>query len=149
MNIRQMPGKLDLDNLSFPYIVPASQAIFLAMGMLVPTPDRHGLGAAKEHGAMPIDQRRRDNIAAAVAACDRDHPDTPLPRNTVRLLTVMFLSEDVCHRSLDAIAAEGLNRTTLPATLRRLVEAQLLSRRQGSGAVPHAYRLHLPALVQS
>ena len=98
---------------------------------------------------MPIDPRRRDEITAAVAAYDRDHPDAPLPRNTVRLLTVMFPSEDVCHRSLDAIAAEGLNRTTLPATLRRLVEARLLSRRQGSGAVPNTYHLHLPALVQS
>jgi hypothetical protein len=49
MNIRQCRGTRDLDNPSFPYIVPASQAIFLAVGMLVPTPDRHGLGAAKEH----------------------------------------------------------------------------------------------------
>ena len=97
---------------------------------------------------MPIDQRRRDEIAAAVAAYDRDHPDAPLPRNAGRLLAVMFPSEDVCHRSLDAIAAEGLNRKTLPATLRRLVEAGFLSRHQGSGAVPDAYRLHLPAPVQ-
>ena len=98
---------------------------------------------------MPINERRRDEIAAAIAAYDRDHPDAPLPRNTVRVLAVMFPSEDVCHRSLDAIAAEGLNRKTLPATLRRLVEARFLSRHEGSGAVPHAYRLHLPALVQS
>jgi hypothetical protein len=92
---------------------------------------------------MPIDQRRRE-IAAAVAAYDRDPPDAPLPRNAGRLLAAMFPSEDVCHRSLDAIAAEGLNRKTLSATLRRLAEARLLSRHQGSGAVPHAYRLHLP-----
>ena len=92
---------------------------------------------------MPTDQRRRDEITAAIAAYDRDHPDAPLPRNTVRLLTAMFPSEDVCHRSLDDIAAEGLNRKTLPAMLRRLVEARLLSRRQGSGVVAHAYRLHL------
>ena len=39
---------------------------------------------------MPIDQRRRDEIAAAVAAYDRDHPDAPLPRNAARLLAVMF-----------------------------------------------------------
>ena len=97
---------------------------------------------------MPIDQRRRDKITAAVAAYDRANPKARMPRSAARLLAVMFPSEDVCHRSLDAIAAEGLNRTTLPATLRRLVEARLLSRHQGSGAVPHAYRLHLPP-VQS
>ena len=39
---------------------------------------------------MPIDLRRRDDIAAAVAAYDRDHPDAPLPRNAGRLLAVMF-----------------------------------------------------------
>jgi hypothetical protein len=93
---------------------------------------------------MPIDPRRRDEIAAAVAAYDRDHPDAPLPRNTVRLLAVMFPSEDVCQRSQEAIATEGFNRDRLPAMLRRLVEAGFLSRHQGSGAVPHTYRLHLP-----
>jgi hypothetical protein len=93
---------------------------------------------------MPIDPRRRDEIAAAVAAYDRDHPDAPLPRNTVRLLTIMFPSEDVCRRSLDAIAGEGFDRGRLPAILRRLVEAGLLSRQPGSGAVPDTYRLHLP-----
>ena len=93
---------------------------------------------------MPIDPRRRDEITAVVAAYDRDHSDAPLPRNTVRLLAVMFGSEDVCHRSLDAIAAEGFDRARLPAILRRLVEAGFLSRREGSGAVAHTYRLHLP-----
>jgi hypothetical protein len=93
---------------------------------------------------MPINERRRDDIAAAVAAYDRDHPDAPLPRNAGRLLAVMFPSEDVCQRSLDAIAGEGFDRARLPAILRRLVEAGLLSRHQGSGVVPNAYRLHLP-----
>ena len=93
---------------------------------------------------MPIDQRRRDKITAAVAAYDRANPKARMPRSAARLLAVMFPSKDVCHRSLDAIAAEGLNRTTLPATLRRLVEAGFLSRREGSGAVAHTYRLHLP-----
>jgi hypothetical protein len=93
---------------------------------------------------MPIDQRRRDEITAAVAAYDHDHPDAPLPGNAVRLLTVMFSSGDVCRRSLDAIAAKGLNRKTLSATLRRLVEAGFLSRHQGAGAMPNTYRLHLP-----
>ena len=39
---------------------------------------------------MPIDLSRRDEIAAAVAAYDRDHPDAPLPRNAGRLLPVML-----------------------------------------------------------
>jgi hypothetical protein len=49
MNIRQVPGKLELAIQSFPHIVPASQALFLAVEMLVPATDRRGLGGAKEH----------------------------------------------------------------------------------------------------
>jgi hypothetical protein len=48
MNIRQCRGNFQLATESFPHIVPASQALFLAMGMLVPATDRRGLGAAKE-----------------------------------------------------------------------------------------------------
>ena len=92
---------------------------------------------------MPIAERRRDEIAAAVAAYDRDHPDTPLPRNASQLLAVMFPSEDVCQRSQEAIATEGFNRDRLPAMLRRLVEAGLLSRHRVP-RVPDTYRLHLP-----
>ena len=98
---------------------------------------------------MPIDLRRRDEITAAVDAYDRDHPDAPLPRNAGRLLTVMFSSEDVCHRSLEDIVAEGFSRNRLSPTLRRLEEAELLSREWGSARIPDTYRLHLPALVQS
>jgi hypothetical protein len=50
---------------------------------------------------MPPDLRRRDDIAAAVAAYDAAHPSVPVPRNSARLLAVMFLSEDVCQRSLE------------------------------------------------
>ena len=82
---------------------------------------------------MPTDLRRRDDIAAAVAAYDGANPMAPLPRNAARLLAVMFPSEDVCQRSLEAIAAEGFDRKSLPATLRRLVEAGFLSRQPGSG----------------
>ena len=53
---------------------------------------------------MPIDRRRRDDIAAAVAAYDRANPNAPLPRNAARLLAVMFATEDVCQRSQEAIA---------------------------------------------
>ena len=59
---------------------------------------------------MPIDPRRRDEITAAVAAYDRDHPDAPMPRNAGRLLAVMFPSEDVCHRSMEDIAKRRLRQ---------------------------------------
>ena len=97
---------------------------------------------------MSIDRRRRDDIPAAVAAYDRANPGAPLPRHTARLLAVMFPTEDVCQQSLETIASEGFDRTRLRATLRRLIEAGLLSRHPGSGVVPHTYRLHLPP-VQS
>ena len=93
---------------------------------------------------MPIDQRRRDEIAAAVAAYDAANPLSPLPRNAARLLAAMFATGDVCHRSLQDLAGEGFDRKRLPANLRRLVDAGFLSRQQGSGVVPDTYRLHLP-----
>ena len=97
---------------------------------------------------MPTDLRRRDVITVAVAAYDRA-ADGPLPRNASRLLAVMFVLEDVCHQSLEALAAEGFNRKTLPATLRRLEAVGLLSRQRGSSREPDAYHLRLSALVQS
>jgi hypothetical protein len=93
---------------------------------------------------MPIDPHRRDDIVAAVAAHDRADPSAPLPRNTARLLTAMFASDDVCQRSLEDIAADGFARDRLPALLRRLVEAGLLSLERGSAREPNTYRLHLP-----
>jgi len=80
---------------------------------------------------MPIDQRRRDEIAAAVAAYD--DAVAPLPRDAVRLLCAMFPAEDVCQRSLDAIAKDGFDRRHLLRVLRRLVDAGFLSREPGSG----------------
>jgi len=38
---------------------------------------------------MAIDERRRADIAAALDAYARANPDTPLPRNTARLLAVL------------------------------------------------------------
>jgi hypothetical protein len=93
---------------------------------------------------MPTVLRRRDDIAAAVAAYDRDHPDAPLPRNAARLLAVMFSDRDECSRSLADLIGEGFGRNILPKLLRSLVEAGLLSKQRGSGAVPDVYRLHLP-----
>ena len=94
---------------------------------------------------MPIDERRRDAIA--VAANDRA-ADGPLPRNAARLLIVMFPADDVCHQSLEALAAEGFDRKTLPAMLRRLEAVGLLSRQRGSASIPDTYRLHLPTQVE-
>ena len=48
MNIRQCRGTLRSRKSSLPCIVPVSQALFLATGVLVPATDRRGLGAAKE-----------------------------------------------------------------------------------------------------
>ena len=92
---------------------------------------------------MPIDQRRRDEITAAVAAYDSANPEAR-PRSTVPLLAAMFPIEDVCQGSLQDIAAEGFDRKRLAANLRRLVDAAFLSREPGSGIVPDTYPLHLP-----
>ena len=92
--------------------------------------------------AMPIDPRPREEIAATVAAAwNQAHPAALLPRNTVRLLAAMFPSGEVCQRSLAAIAAEGFSRENLPETLRRLVEAGILTRQQGVGRIADAYHL--------
>ena len=92
---------------------------------------------------MPINARRRDDIAAAVAAYNSANPKARLPRNAALLLAVMFPSEDVCQRSQEAIAAEGFSLDRLPAMLRRLVETGFLSRHRVA-KVPDTYRLHLP-----
>ncbi len=92
---------------------------------------------------MPIDQRRRDAIAAAVAAYDHA-AEGPLPRNAARLLAAMFPADDVCQRSQEEIAAEGFGRDSLPRALRCLEKAGLLSRQRGAGRVPDLFRLHLP-----
>ena len=97
---------------------------------------------------MPTDLRRRDDIAAAVAAYNSANPKARLPRNAALLLAVMFPSEDVCQRSQEAIAAEGFSRDRLPATFRRLVKAGFLSRHRVAG-FPDTYRLHLPPMAQS
>ena len=93
---------------------------------------------------MPIDQRRRHEIAIAVVAYESANPKARLPRNAARLLAAMFPTEDVCQLSLDGIAAEGFNRKNLSPTLRRLTDAGFLSRTPGSGSEPDTYRLCLP-----
>jgi hypothetical protein len=97
---------------------------------------------------MPIDERRRGEIAAAVAAYDRANPVSPLPHDAVRLLCAMFPAEDVCQRSLDAIAKDGFDRRHLLRVLSRLIDAGFLSREPGSGNLPSISRLHLPPQAQ-
>ena len=88
--------------------------------MLVPAPALVGLGQTEEHPALPIDPRRRHEIALAVVAYDNANPLSRLPRNAVPLLAAMFPVGDVCQRSLDDIATAGFNRKNLIAPLRRL-----------------------------
>jgi hypothetical protein len=90
---------------------------------------------------------RRDDIAAAVATYDNANPKGRLPRSVAQLLAVMFPSEDVCRRSLDDLASEGFDRSNLPRTLRRLIEAGFLSKQTSAGRVPTIYTLHLPPRV--
>jgi hypothetical protein len=53
MNIRQMPRKpKPPDNGSFPDIMPVSQVLFLAVGMLVPTDGPAGLGQSQGEPAI-------------------------------------------------------------------------------------------------
>jgi hypothetical protein len=92
---------------------------------------------------MPIDKRRRDAIAAAVATYASAHPSVPLPPYAARLLATMFSSEDVCQRSLQDLADQGFGRTSLLGALRRLIGAGFLSKERGFGR-PNTYRLHLP-----
>jgi hypothetical protein len=93
---------------------------------------------------MPTDLRRRDDIAAAVEARNSDNQRTPLlPPDAVRLLTAMFPRDEVCQRSLSSLVAEGFDGRTLPALLRALVDAGLLSK-AGERGFPRTYRLHLP-----
>jgi hypothetical protein len=84
---------------------------------------------------------RREEIGAAVAAYDKANPLTPLPRSAARLLAVMFPMGDLCQQSLDALAARGFSRRSLPGTLLHLVRAGFLDRQQG---VIDTYQLHLP-----
>jgi hypothetical protein len=100
-------------------------------------PGRWGLGKPRSARAMPIDQHRRDEITATVAAYDDAHLLSPLPHSTVRLLAAM------CQRSLQDLAAEGLDRKRLSMNLRRLMAAGFMSRTPGSGSAPDTYRLHL------
>ena len=73
---------------------PFRKSLFLAVGMLVPASDRRALALPRNTRAMPIDLRRRDDIAAAVDAYNRAHPRRRCRVNAARLLTVMFRDDD-------------------------------------------------------
>jgi hypothetical protein len=98
---------------------------------------------------MPAVAARREAIAAAIETHNRAHPKSPLPRPAARLLTVMFISDDVCRQSLEALVAEGFTRKTLPGMLGALVDAGLLSKQSDSARTPNIHRLHLPVSVSA
>ena len=87
---------------------------------------------------------RRREIEAAIAAYNDADPETLLPPDAARLLSVMFRRSSVCQRSLADLAAEAFSRDRLVKRLLRLVEAGFLSKPPRSGRGPHTYRLHLP-----
>jgi hypothetical protein len=92
---------------------------------------------------------RRDRIFAAVGAYNEAHRLVRLPRSTARLLVAMFPTDDVCQRSLAAIAADGFSARMLPATLRRLTDAGFLTRQRSASRVrDDIWWLHLPPLVR-
>jgi hypothetical protein len=97
---------------------------------------------------LPIDQHRRDEIAAAVAAYNQANLREPLPRYATRLLVTMFPNSSVCRRSLEELVAEGFPKRALLGTLRRLEAAGFLSRQLGTAAIPDTCRLHLPTRAQ-
>ena len=45
---------------------------------------------------------------------------------------------------MEQLADEGFDRRRLPALLKRLLEAEFLTKQSGAGRKPNIYRLHLP-----
>jgi hypothetical protein len=94
---------------------------------------------------MPIDKRRRDKIAGAVAAYNAAHRKPLLAPDATHLLTVMFAEADVYRRSMSRLVAETGGRTRVVARLLRiLIDAGFLSKDPGRPGVVSTYRLHLP-----
>ena len=117
-----------------PNSTASHKRFFSERGNACPRPTCRASARPRSTPALPINERRRDDIAAAVAAYDSANPKARLPRNAARLLAVMFPTEDVCQRSLEALAAEGFSR--VPAVLKRLVEAGFLSRHRVAAGSP-------------
>ena len=87
--------------------------------------------------------RKRD-IEAAIAAHNASDREPHVPPAAVRLLITMFPRGNVCQRSLDDLAAEGIDRRAVSRLLHALIEAGLLSKQPGQGRAPNIYHLHLP-----
>ena len=84
---------------------------------------------------------RRDALAAAVAAHNRSHK--PLPNSSVRLLEVMFASDDVCQQSIEALEDfTGLSSKSVQTVLRALLAAGVITREETRhGRHANRYRL--------
>ena len=87
---------------------------------------------------MPV---RRDAIIAAVAAHNRGHK--PLPHSAVRLLEAMFISDDVCQQSVEALEeVAGLSRKSVRKGLSALLQAAIIAKDDtGAGRYANRYRL--------
>src|SRR5262249_40596581 len=98
---------------------------------------------------MPIDKRRRDKIAGAVAAHNAADRKPLLAADATHLLIVMFAEVDVYRRSMSRLVAETGGTTRIVARLLRpLTDAGFLSKDPGRPGVVSTYRLHLPARRQ-
>ena len=83
------------------------------------------------------------DIEAAIA--DYNSTDrVALPREAVRLLTVMFPQSTVCQRSVPSLLLEGFDGRSLRRLLRALVYSGFVSKEPGRPGVLSTYRLHLP-----
>lgn len=96
---------------------------------------------------MPADATRREAIAAAVETYSRAHPEAPLPRPAVRLLGVMFSTDDVCRQSLEALIAEGFSRKTSQRPYGRSFKPACYRSRRARRASRTRTALHLPMPV--
>ena len=94
---------------------------------------------------MPINKRRRDDIAAAVAAHNTTvQARRGVPPEAARLLAVMFPQDDVCQRSVGSFAAEGFDHASARRLLLALLSAGFVSKAQpGDRGLTATYRLHL------
>jgi hypothetical protein len=94
--------------------------------------------------------RKRD-IEAAIAAHNATAPvRRGLPPEAARLLAIMFPQDDVCHRTVGSLAAEGFDKQTVIRLLQALIGAGFVSRDppgRGRGRTS-TYHLHLPPLVR-
>ena len=97
---------------------------------------------------MPINKRRRDDIAAAVAAHNTTvQARRGVPPEAARLLAVMFPQDDVCQRSVGSFAAEGFDHASARRLLLALLSAGFVSKAHilaSRGELPPYARLHLP-----